>query len=225
MTRRLARVLRLRRGERVLDVACGRGGSALLLADEFAASVDGVDLGRASVEHARAEAIRRDLDGLTRFHVGDAERLPFPDATFDVVICECSLCTFPDKDRAAAEFARVLRPGGRLGLTDVTLDPARLDPELATLAGSIACLAGARPAAEYEALLATAGLETTVSEAHDYALAHMVDQIDARLRALGVLWTTNGPFDTEALLGHTARAAAAVADGVAGYCLLVARRS
>lgn len=224
MTRRLARAIGLRRGERVLDVACGNGSSAFLLADEFAVYVDGIDLGRASVERARAEAIRRDLDGLTRFQVGDAEHLPFPDASFDVVVCECALCTFPDKERAAAEFARVLRPGGRLGLSDVTVDPARLDPELATLAGSIACLADARPAAEYAAQLTAAGLAITASEAHDDALGRMVDQIDARLRALRRLPSSDGPFDAETGLRYAQRAAQAVADGAAGYCLIVARR-
>ncbi|MFE0876597.1 class I SAM-dependent methyltransferase [Streptomyces smyrnaeus] len=51
--------------------------------------------------------------GLT---TGDAERLPFPDGVFGAVVRECALCTFPDEPRAAAEFARVLPPGGRWAL-------------------------------------------------------------------------------------------------------------
>lgn len=225
LTRHLARVLHLRPGQRVLDVAAGPGTTACLLAGEFGVEVDGVDLGSGSVERARAAAADRDLDGHVRFHVGDAEHLPFDDRTFDVVICECAWCTFPDKATAAAEFARVLRPGGLVGITDVTLDPARLDPELASLAGYVACIADARPAAEYTALLEGAGLRVVASEAHHDALTRMIDQIDGRLRAWAILQPPGLTFAPEAILRYTTAAAAAVADGVAGYHLLVARRS
>ena len=128
LTRHLARTLGLRPGQRVLDVASGPGATALLLAEEFDVAVDGVDLGEASVAKARAAAAERGLGERVRFHIGDAERLPFGDAAFDAVICECAFCTFPAKPVAAAEFARVLRPGGRVGITDVTLDPSPSRP-------------------------------------------------------------------------------------------------
>jgi hypothetical protein len=224
LTRRLARALGLRPGERVLDVASGPGTTAFLLAEEFAVEVDGVDLGDRSVERAWQRAAARGLPSHVRFHVGDAERLPFGDETFDAVVCECAFCTFPDKATAAAEFARVLRPGGRLGVTDVTLDPARLDPQLATLAGYVACIADARPAAEYEALLAASGLAVTLSESHDEALTRMVEQIEARLRALSLLGRTGLDVDVDSVLRHTAAAARAVSDGVAGYQLIVASK-
>jgi hypothetical protein len=175
------------------------------------------------VERARTAAAERGLDGRARFRTGDAERLPFDDAIFDAVVCECAFCTFPDKATAAAEFARVLRPGGRVGITDVTLDPARLDPELATLAGAIACIADARPATEYAALLAGAGLSVAVSESHDEALAGMIEMIEARLRALSILGSSGDGLDLDAILRYTAAAAHSVADGVTGYHLLVAR--
>ena len=224
LTRRLARALDLRPGHAVLDVACGPGSTACLLASEFDVRVDGVDLGPISLTRARQLAAARGLEGRVRFHRGDAERLPFGDATFDAVICECALCTFPDQAGAAAEFARVLRPNGRLGLTDVTLDPSRLDPELATVAGYVACLARARPAAGYASLLAAAGLVVVVSEPHDAALAAMIDQIQSRFRVLALLGSIPPGIDVDAVLRYTDAAARAVADGVAGYHLLVARR-
>jgi hypothetical protein len=208
---------------RVLDVACGPGASACLLAEDFGVAVDGVDLGDATLDRARAAAAQRRLDGVT-FHRGDAERLPFDDATFDAVVCECAFCTFPDKPTAAAEFARVLRPGGRVGITDVTLDPARLDSRLATLAGTIACIADARPAAEYAALLAEAGFRIEVSEPHDGDLGRMIELIEARLRALAILGTLGDTLDLPATLSYTRAAARAVGDGIAGYHLLVARK-
>jgi arsenite methyltransferase len=224
LTRHLARTLGLRPGQRVLDVASGPGTTALLLAEEFGVQVHGVDLGETSVARARALTAERGLDDRVRFHVGDAEQIPFDDATFDAVICECAFCTFPAKPVAAAEFARVLRCGGRLGLTDVTLDLARLDPQLVTLAGYVACLADARPAAEYETLLAAAGLSTLVSEAHDETLAALVAQIEARVRALSILNLPGVTFDLDTVIGYLAAAHDAVTNGVAGYRLLVAEK-
>jgi hypothetical protein len=63
-------------------------------------------------------------------------------------MCGCAPCTFPNKAAAASEFARVLRPAGRVGI-DITIDPDQLAPELTTLGAWIACVADARPAAEY----------------------------------------------------------------------------
>ena len=224
LTRHLARSLRLRPGQRVLDVAAGRGATACLLAAEFGAHVVGIDLGAASVERARVAASEQGLDDHVRFHLGDAEHLPFDDGTFDVVICECAWCTFPDKSGAAAEFARVLRPGGQVGITDVTLQPARLDPDLAGLAGYVACIADARPATEYAGLLEGAGLRVVVSEAHDEALARMIDQIDGRLGAWAILNPPGLTLSPVTIRRYSTAAAAAVNEGIAGYRLLIARK-
>ncbi len=225
LTRRVARTIELRPGDRVLDVASGPGTTAFLLASEFGVEVDGVDLGDLTVAKANATAASEGLGEQVRFHLGDAERIPLPDASVDAVVCECAFCTFPDKKTAAAEMARVLKPGGRVGITDVALDPARLDAELKTLAGWVACLADARPVAEYVELLAGAGLTVTHTEAHDDALARMIDQIDARLvafRMAKVAALESIDFDTAR--ERAALAARAVADGIAGYSLLVAHK-
>ncbi len=225
LTRRLAGALALRRGERVLDVASGPGTTAFLLAAEFGVAVEGVDLGDQAVAAANAKAAEQGLDDVAQFHVGDAERLPLPDESVDAVVCECAFCTFPDKATAAAEMARVLKPGGRIGITDVALDPKRLDAELQSLAGWVACLADARPVDEYVQLLAAAGLVVTMRESHDDALAQMIDQIDARLRAFHIAKVAAlADVDFELALRRTAHAARAVRDGIAGYTLLVAEK-
>jgi SAM-dependent methyltransferase len=118
LTRHLASTLGLRAGDRVADIAAGPGTTARLLAAEHGVTVAGVDLDESTVERARAAAERAGLSAQVRFHLGDAERLPLPDNAFDAVVCECAFCTFPDKATAAAEFARVLRPGGRVGITE-----------------------------------------------------------------------------------------------------------
>ena len=225
LTRRLARSLALREGETVLDVASGPGATAFLLAREHGVEVEGVDLGEQSVAAARARAAEVGLAGCVHFHVGYAERLPVGDASVDAVVCECALCTFPDKEAAVREMARVLRPGGRVGITDVALDSRRLDAELRTLSGWVACLADARPVEEYVDLLTAAGLRVTVRESHDEALARMIEQIDARLVAFRLAQVPAlAGIDFDHARERTALAARAVAEGIAGYKLLVAEK-
>ncbi len=225
LTRHLADGLELRAGERVLDVAAGVGTTALLLAEERSADVIGVDLGHAQSARARSRAGQRGLAGRVGFSVADAERLPLADASIDAVVCECALCTFPDKDSAAGEIARVLRPGGRAGLTDVWLDPDRLDPDLRGLAGRVACLADARPIADTIALLDRAGLTVTHVERHDQALLDTIERVETRLRALRLadLPLLRG-FDLRRGISLAGRAADTVRRGDAGYLLLVAHR-
>lgn len=225
LTHRLAARLRLRTGQRVLDVAAGPGATARMLAADYDVTVDGIDLAPDTVEKARAVTDEVGLAAKVRFHVGDAERIPLPDAKFDAVVCECAFCTFPDKAIAAAEFARVLRPGGRVGITDVTITKAGLPQELTTLAAWVACIADARPLEEYTELLANAGLRTIHTEHHNGAIADMIDQIEARVR---LLWMTAADslaaagVDVDAVLRYCALSKQAVAGGVIGYALLVA---
>lgn len=225
LTRRLADLLQLRVGQRVLDVAAGRGATAQLLVTEYGVTVDGVDLAAPVVSHAQHAVDAAGLGSAIRFQVGDAEQLPFRDKTFDAVVTECSFCTFPSKDVAAAEFARVLRPGGRLGMTDVTVAQDGLPGDLTTFAAWVACIADARPLDEYSDILARAGLRTRHSETHDGALLRMIDQIEARVHLARM---TRAPVletagvDTDAVFRYIDLARSAVTDGLLGYSLLLA---
>jgi SAM-dependent methyltransferase len=225
LTRRLATSLDLRCGEQVADVASGPGATAFLLAGEYGVTVEGIDLGPLAVAAANAKAAQVGLGDRVVFRVGDAEQLPIDDASVDAVVCECALCTFPNKEAATTEIARVLKPGGRVGITDVTLDRDRLDSKLTSLAGWVACIADARPAADYCRYLEHAGLEITLVEAHDYALARMTEMIDARLVACQMVEVPAlAGIDVELVRHQVAVAARAVADGIAGYSLLVAHK-
>ncbi|MGH3759364.1 class I SAM-dependent methyltransferase [Actinophytocola sp.] len=227
LTRRLADVLGLRSGQRVADIASGPGATACALASEYDVGVDGVDLGESGVERARAAAEQAGLAGTVRFHVGDAERLPLPDNAFDAVVCECAFCTFPDKATAAAEFARVLRSGGKVGITDVTVTESGLPEELTTLAAWVACIADARPLAGYADLLANAGLRTVRTESHDDAIAVMIEAIEARLTLLRMTAAdrlTEAGVDVDTVLRHTSLASRAARQGLIGYALLVAEK-
>jgi ubiquinone/menaquinone biosynthesis C-methylase UbiE len=101
-------------------VASGKGESAIFLARQSGCEVVDVDFGPQNVRDANSNATATQVGHLVSFVEGDAERLDFPDAGFDAVVCECAFCTFPDKSAAASEFARILRPGGRVGMSDLT---------------------------------------------------------------------------------------------------------
>ncbi len=105
----------LRAGQRVLDVATGSGNTAIAAARRFT-QVTGVDFVPSLLERAR---VRAQAEGLVvEFVEGDAEALPFPDASFDVVMSTFGVMFAPDHPRAAAELVRVLRPGGRIALSN-----------------------------------------------------------------------------------------------------------
>ncbi len=107
----------LRGAERVLDAGCGTGHTALAFAAQ-AAEVVAVDLTEAMLAQGRKLASQRGLANIT-FKRGDVERLPYADASFDVVTSRYSAHHYPRPQQALAEFARVLRPGGLLLLADV----------------------------------------------------------------------------------------------------------
>jgi len=91
------------------------------------------------------------------FVKGTIEDVPLPDASADVVISNCVIALSPDKPAVFAEIARVLRPGGRLGITDILADDTLTDAERAARAGAVECLGGALTAGRYRELLCAAG--------------------------------------------------------------------
>jgi SAM-dependent methyltransferase len=100
-------------GERVLDIACGSGTVALVAARRYCA-VTGIDYVPALIKRARQRAAAEGFE--VDFRVADAQALPFPDASFDVVLSVYGVQFAPDQARAASELLRVCRPGGRIGL-------------------------------------------------------------------------------------------------------------
>ena len=227
LTERLGIMLQLGSGVGVLDVASGKGESAIFLARRFGCEVVGIDFGTDNVKESNSRALAAGVSGLVSFRQGDAEKINFPDASFDVIICECAFCTFPDKRAAASEFARIVRPGGRVGLSDLTRS-ITLPPELRGLLAWIACIADARPAKEYVGYLEAAGLGNALVEAHDEALAEMVRDIQGKLLGAEVMSKLK-KLDLEgvdfAQAKTLARAAAdAVRAKTLGYAIIAAQR-
>ena len=107
----------LQAGEAVLDVACGTGAVTRQAARQVGASgqVIALDLNPAMLEVARSVPVAQ--GAAVTWVQGSAQSLPFPDGTFDVVLCQHGLPFFPDRPGALAEMRRVLKPGGRLMIT------------------------------------------------------------------------------------------------------------
>ena len=158
LTERLVATAALAPDAVVLDVGCGAGATVAHLADVHGLRAKGLDASPEQVAESRTA--RPDLD----FVCGRAEALPFPDAAFDAVLCECVLSTLPAPALAVAEAARVLRIGGKALLSDVYV---RAGSEAATCSKPAAL--GRKEAVD--ALLAAAGLRITWWEDASGALA------------------------------------------------------
>lgn len=103
--------IRIEPGARILDVACGAGQTAIPMA-RAGAKVSGVDIATNLIEQARARARVENLDA--RFEEGDAEMLPYPDGSFDIVLSLIGAMFAPRPEWVAAELKRVCRPGGKI---------------------------------------------------------------------------------------------------------------
>lgn len=179
LTRKLASAALVGRESMVLDVACGRGESARVLAAHFGCHVVGVDYSSDNSARAHALTVEAALSDWIRFVQGDAERLPFATGSFDVVICECSLCIFPNLTIALEEFRRVLRPGGRLGISDVVLNKP-VPASLQGLFGHVLCISGALSIDGYRDALGFAGFSAIRSRDTSGALDDMITRIERR---------------------------------------------
>jgi SAM-dependent methyltransferase len=157
-------------GERALDVACGPG----LLAKAFAPRVGaftGVDLTPAMVEKATAVAREAGLANAT-FQVADALSLPFAVGSFDLCLTRLALHHMPDPRGALAEMARVLRPGGRLGIFDMTTSERTEEADYHNRVERLRDPSHARalPLSELVREIGLAGLEVNRVETIDYEL-------------------------------------------------------
>jgi SAM-dependent methyltransferase len=155
-------------GETVLDLGSGAGFDCFLAADAVGPSgrVVGVDMTPEMVEKARANAREQGTETV-EFRLGEIEHLPVADDTVDVVISNCVVNLSPDKPQVFREAARVLRPGGRIAISDVVRtapvpEARRADPD--SLA---ACTAGAASIAELETMVSDAGFEAVAVEPVD----------------------------------------------------------
>ena len=148
----------LQLGERVLDLGSGGGIDCFLAAHQVGPEgmALGVDMTMDMVSLARGNAIKVGVQNV-EFFLGEIERLPLGDDQVDVIISNCVICLSPDKDKVFQEAFRVLKPGGRLYVSDMVLEEElpeeiRLDPDM-----WVSCIGGAELKSTYLGRMDTAG--------------------------------------------------------------------
>ncbi len=173
MTAELIESLDLGAGALVLDIGSGTGATLRWLSSAGHHPV-GIDY---------SDSLARLASTAGPVSRADAEALPFADNSFDVVLVECVVSVLPDKSAALAEMHRVLRPEGRLVMSDVTV-AGDLPPELDNLLGWAACASGAMPRADWLSFLSGAGFVATRTHDHRPELMELVAQGRRRLALL-----------------------------------------
>lgn len=156
----------LRPGETVLDLGSGAGIDVFLAAKEVGARgrVIGVDMTPEMIARARRNAAESKIENV-EFRLGDIEALPLEDGSVDVVLSNCVINLAPDKPQVFREVLRVLRPGGRLVISDMVTYgevPAAIREDLELWAG---CVAGAMDREDYLAVIRKTGFERVLVKA------------------------------------------------------------
>jgi len=150
----------LRRGEVVVDLGSG-GGLDVLLASKMVGPEGraiGIDMTRAMIERARGNATACGYNNV-EFYQSTIDRIPLPDASVDCVISNCVLNLAPDKPAVFREIARVLKPGGRVAVSDIALKHELPEAVAQSMAAYVGCIAGAIRIDDYRNGLMSAGFE------------------------------------------------------------------
>jgi SAM-dependent methyltransferase len=164
-------VAELREGERVLDLGSGGGIDVLLSARRVGPTgfAYGVDMTNEMLDLARSNAAKAGTINV-EFRKGTIEQIPLPDAAVDVVISNCVINLSVDKPAVLAEMFRVLRPGGRVGVSDVVAEDHVSPAERVERGSYVGCVAGALSCGEYLDGLAAVGFtDATVTFTHEAA--------------------------------------------------------
>jgi arsenite methyltransferase len=228
LTRDLLKTVGLSKEDRLLDVAAGQGTSTVLAAREFGCHAIALDLSKVNLERASKSAADQGVKELVETRISDGEQLPFPDDSFDVLLCECAFCLFTDKNKAAGEMARVLRPGGRLALSDMTLTEEDFPKDLNNLLLKVACIADATSVDKMNAAFESVGFVDVVNRDASWGLTDMVKQIRERLLAVELAVKLGkislGGIDIEEGKRLASRSIEIISEGKVAYTTLTAKK-
>jgi len=147
----------------LLEVGCGNGAAAVFLSQKYGCNVVGIDSSERMIALAAKQAEAERLAYNVKFLVADAVNLPFPDSMFDTIICEAVFSTLVDKDRAAKEFRRVLKSGGKLLILDFVLR-RQVTKEFQSQMSFLPCLARTRQLEGYIRLFEQVGFQNSYVE-------------------------------------------------------------
>lgn len=226
LTRELGERVGLGKNSRVLDVACGMGTTAIFLANNFGCHVTGLDLAERNIEEAKKYSSRSITSGLVDFWIGDAEDIDFENQTFDCVICECSLCLFPNKKKTAEEICRVTKKGGKIGVSDIVVR-GHIPQSLRDSLYRFVCLLEAESEDFYRGLLENAGFTGIHIIDKKHTILQLLDDINKKLFAVELLQGL-GKIDLNLDLRRTKRAVREVREcvnsGIISYALITGEK-
>lgn len=180
LTEKLGKEINLSKESKVLDVGCGVGTSSIFLAKKFGCVMTGIDLSKKNIKIADSVASEQGVKALTNFVVGDAEKFDLSDNMFDSVICECSLCLFPDKNKATKEMFRVLKKDGRLGISDVVIR-GELPVEMQNALFKFICVLDAKSESEYTQILEKAGFSNICFDDKKKEIQNLLKDVKRRI--------------------------------------------
>ena len=229
LSTRLIQSLGLPSDARVLDAACGIGTTTRIMSGDFGLRATGIDLSRSNVN--KATELAKGLPAAAKpidFVCGPVDSLPFADDAFDAVVCECAVSTFGQQADVLAEFRRVLKPGGVLGISDMAVE-GHLPTEIQSQIAPWTCLAEAHSVLGYQQLFLDAGFTVLSYADESPSLKELVGDLKRKLLAAGLgkaLGATMGAADGVELSisdirGLLATAKELIDNGTVQYCRML----
>jgi arsenite methyltransferase len=214
----------------VLEVGCGVGATACYLARNLGCRVMGVDIRPSMIERAKERAARQHVEDRVEFRVADATDLPFGDGSFDVVLVESVTSFIEDKAAAIRQYARVLKPAGRVGLNEEIWHQTTVPPEMVEYAAhtwdvqvEIVTLQ------DWVGLMEAAGLTVTTASPRRFSARSDFSEL-ARYGCrdfLTMLWRTTKLYFTSSAVRKYMRERRRLPKGIwdyLGYALLVGKK-
>lgn len=222
LSAKLASQIRAGKDDLILDVGCGVGATSRLLAEQFGCRVVGMDISHTNTRNALHRTEKN--DGLS-FLSGDGQHIPVTKQTFDGAVLECVLSTFHEKHAAVGELSRVLKPGGRLGMSDVIVE-GDIPGELKTPLMDLFCIGRALSVNGYQRLLEQEGFKVINVDNRKQETLDFIEQVRrelfvARLLA-GVGKLKLDPRDLDYARHLITLASKAAEEERLGYAILVA---
>jgi len=182
LTNKTVAAMNLPAGAAIADLGCGTGTTAMMLARYYDFRVSAVDISAANIERA-IQRMGADHAAI-RFCQADARQLPFNDSELDGIIAECTFSLFTEQECVLSEIRRVLKPGGKLAITDMATRGS-LPEDIAGILAPWTCLADAVDEETYRAMFESAGFEIQITADESAGLISLVRMLKRKLLLLG----------------------------------------
>lgn len=178
--------MNLHPGANIVDLGCGTGTSALILAADTGLNVSAIDLSADNIRRAK-ERLLPDEKSHSRiqFQQADAHELPFEDGYFDGVIAECTFSLFAQQQTVLEEVKRILKPAGQLGITDMAVG-GPLPDDIASIVAPWTCLVDVVDQRAYSDIFINAGFSIREFSDESFTLQSLISGLKRKLLLLGV---------------------------------------